>query len=156
MFKRTEELGCAELEHEPEGHTHTHPFELVSDPDVWYVFQQGKTGGFCAPGVVRVKANYPAMGDEYDPSLPEGIIVYIDETSQYPATASKYPLPGRNFKLLTDRDALPSWWPSSTHVRQTSSFNPTLVTRSTSPSTTAARSMTDSTLTLNSVSQGAR
>jgi len=76
----------------------------VSDPDVWYVFQQGKTGGFCAPGVVRVKANYPAMGDEYDPSLPEGIIVYIDETSQYPATASKYPLPGRNFKLLTDRD----------------------------------------------------
>jgi len=96
MAKKT--ASSAEVVGDPR---HTHPIELIDDPEIWEIFQQGRTGGFCAVGEARATANHPALKN-FDVMTAEQIIAYIDESALYPATVSKNPMPGRDFVLIKD------------------------------------------------------
>jgi len=79
--------------------------ETPPNQEVWEIWQQGKSGGFCSVGQVYAKANHPLLSD-YDPSKPESVLDYTDQTGLYPSTIRKFQMPFGDHKYITDQDEL--------------------------------------------------
>jgi hypothetical protein len=81
--------------------------ELLSDPDMLLMIEQGIRGGIATISHRYAKANNKYMGVEYDPSKPSKYITYMDAVNLYGWAMSK-PLPTRGFKWMT-KDELADW-----------------------------------------------
>ena len=57
--------------------------DLISDPAMYMMIEGGMRGGVCMLSRRYAKANNPALGPLYDPSLPTSHILYLDANNLY-------------------------------------------------------------------------
>ena len=81
--------------------------ELLNDPDMLLMFEEGIRGGISMISTRYGKANNPYMKD-YDPSLPTKYITYMDANGLYGCAMSK-PLPTHDFRWLTEEELVLKW-----------------------------------------------
>ena len=81
--------------------------ELLSDPDMLLMFENGIRGGVSTVVTRYGKSNNKYMGDSYDPSKPTKYITYLDANNLYGWAVSK-PLPTHGFKWM-ELNELENW-----------------------------------------------
>jgi len=84
--------------------------DLITDPDMYLMFESGIRGGFSNVFQRHARANYPTLPD-YRPDEPTSYLAYWDCNSLY-ATCQMYSLPMGNFHFLGEAEIR-----SSTSVR---------------------------------------
>ena len=77
--------------------------ELIADPEMFLMLDQGLRGGVSMITHRFARANNPEMGDLYDPELPLSYIVYLDANNLY-GWAMSQPLPITGVKWLKERE----------------------------------------------------
>ena len=82
--------------------------ELLSDPDMLLMIENGIRGGISMISNRHGKANNSYMEDEYDDKRATKYITYLDANNVYGWAMSK-PLPTHGFKWMDDDDELTSW-----------------------------------------------
>ena len=112
VFERFREVSLADTQLDP-AHHFTTPhlswqrmlkmtrveLELLSDPDMYLLFEQMIRGGVSASFQRYSRANNRYMGDLYDPTQPEKYILYLDQNNLYGYSMSMS-LPIGEFKWL--------------------------------------------------------
>jgi len=73
--------------------------DLITDPDMYLMFESGIRGGLSYVCQRHARANYPAL-TAYRPDEPTSYLAYWDCNSLY-ATCQRYSLPVGNFRFLT-------------------------------------------------------
>ena len=81
--------------------------ELLSDPDMLFMFENGIRGGVSTVVTRYGKSNNKYMGDIYDPSKPTKYITYLDANNLYGWAMIK-PLPTHGFKGM-ELNGLENW-----------------------------------------------
>jgi hypothetical protein len=81
--------------------------ELLSDPDMLLMIENGIRGGISTISHRYSKANNKYMGDKYDPNQPPKFIMYLDVNNLY-AFAMSEPLPTHGFKWMNEPE-LTNW-----------------------------------------------
>ena len=81
--------------------------ELVSDPNMYLMIENGIRGGISTITKRYAKANNPYMGEKFDPNKETKYIPYLDANNLYGWAMSK-PLPVRNFKWMDEKE-LENW-----------------------------------------------
>ena len=81
--------------------------ELLKDPDMLLMVEEGIRGGISMISTRYGKANNPYMKD-YDTSLPTKYITYMDANGLYGYAMSK-PLPTHDFRWLTEEELVLKW-----------------------------------------------
>ena len=81
--------------------------ELLSDPQMYLMVENGIRGGISTVSKTYAKANNPYMEEKFDPNEETKYIPYLDANNLYGWAMSK-PLPVRNFKWM-DREELENW-----------------------------------------------
>jgi len=76
--------------------------ELFTDPDMYLFIEDGLRGGISMISNRYAKANNPYI-QNYDPSLPNNYITYLDANNLY-GWAMSQPLPTHDFAWLTDEE----------------------------------------------------
>ena len=79
--------------------------ELLKDPDMLLMFENGIRGGITQSGHRWAAANKPYMGSEYDSSKPSEYLQYLDANNLY-GWAMPQPLPTGGFKWVEVRGDL--------------------------------------------------
>lgn len=77
--------------------------ELITDPDMLMMFENGIRGGVSMITKRCAKANNKYMGEKYDPSEPSKFITYLDANNLY-GWAMRKPLPVGNFKWMDEEE----------------------------------------------------
>jgi hypothetical protein len=57
--------------------------ELITDPDMYFLVEEGIRGGFCNVSKRLIEANNRYMGSDFEPSKPESYILYLDANNLY-------------------------------------------------------------------------
>ena len=78
--------------------------EKISDPDKYMFFEQGMRGGVSYINKRYSKANNKYCPD-YDKTIPEKYILYLDMNNLYGCAMSQY-LPYANFKWVKNIDKI--------------------------------------------------
>ena len=73
--------------------------ELITDPEIYLMFENAIRGGFATISNRYSKANNPLV-ENFDPTKPTTFITYLDANNLYGAAQSE-PLPVGDFKFLT-------------------------------------------------------
>jgi len=81
--------------------------ELLSDPDMLLMIENGIRGGISTISHRYSKANNKYMGDKYDPNQPSKFITYLDANNLYGWAMSKA-LPTHGFKWMNESE-LTNW-----------------------------------------------
>ena len=81
--------------------------ELLTDPDMLLMFEEGIRGGFSMITKRYGKANNPCMGEEFDPDAPTKYLAYLDANNLY-GWAMCNPLPVGNFEWMSEEE-LKNW-----------------------------------------------
>lgn len=81
--------------------------ELLTDPDMLLMVEQGLRGGISMISTRHGKANNKYMGEKFDPSKPSKYITYLDANNLYGWAMSK-PLPVKDFKWMNEEE-LSEW-----------------------------------------------
>ncbi len=81
--------------------------ELLHDPDMLLLIENGIRGGVSTISTRYGKANNHYMGNDYDPNLPNKHITYLDANNLYGWAMSKS-LPTHGFKWMKDKE-LSDW-----------------------------------------------
>jgi len=76
--------------------------ELLSDPDMLLMFEQGIRGGVSMISKRYAKANNKYMGEKFDPNEEPRFIQYLD-TNNLHGWAMSQPLPVRDFKWMDEK-----------------------------------------------------
>ena len=77
--------------------------ELLSDPNMYLMFEKEIRGGICVVSKRYSKANNPYMGKEYNPEEKSKYILYLDANGLY-GTAMSNPLPVGGFEWMSEKD----------------------------------------------------
>ena len=77
--------------------------ELMSDPNMYLMIENGIRGGISTITKRYAKANNPYMGEKFDPNKETKYIPYLDANNLYGWAMSK-PLPVRNFKWMDEKE----------------------------------------------------
>ena len=81
--------------------------ELLRDPDMLLMFEEGIRGGVSMITKRHGKANNPYMGEEFDPDSPTKYLAYLDANNLYGWAMCK-PLPVGNFEWMSEEE-LKNW-----------------------------------------------
>ena len=81
--------------------------ELLSDPQMYLMIENGKRGGIAVVSKRYSKANNKYMGKNYNPEEKSKYILYLDANGLY-ATAMSKPLPVKDFKWM-NKEELENW-----------------------------------------------
>ena len=81
--------------------------ELLSDPQMYLMIENGIRGGISTISKRYAKANNPYMQDEFNPNEETKYIPYLDANNLYGWAMSK-PLPVRDFKWMDEKE-LENW-----------------------------------------------
>ena len=81
--------------------------ELLTDPDMLLMFEEGIRGGVSMITKRLGKANNPYMGEDFDPDSPTNYLAYLDANNLY-GWAMCNPLPVGNFEWMSDSE-LKNW-----------------------------------------------
>ena len=81
--------------------------ELMSDPNMYLMIENGIRGGISTITKRYAKANNPYMGEKFNPNEETKYIPYLDANNLYGWAMSK-PLPLRNFKWMDEKE-LENW-----------------------------------------------
>ena len=74
--------------------------DLITDPAMYLMIEGGMRGGVCVISQRHSKANFPAMGREFDPSQPNTFILYVDSNNLYGWAMSQV-LPSGGFEWVS-------------------------------------------------------
>ena len=77
--------------------------ELLTDPDILLLFENGIRGGISMISNRFGKANNKFMGEKYDPSQPSKYLAYLDANNLY-GWAMMKPLPVGDFKWMDEKE----------------------------------------------------
>ena len=81
--------------------------ELMSDPNMYLMIENGIRGGISTITKRYAKANNPYMGEKFNPNEETKYIPYLDANNLYGWAMSK-PLPVRNFEWMDEKE-LENW-----------------------------------------------
>ena len=81
--------------------------ELLTDPDMLLMFEEGIRGGVSMITKRHGKANNPYMGEEFDPDSPTKYLAYLNANNLYGWVMCN-PLPVGNFEWMSDSE-LKNW-----------------------------------------------
>ena len=85
--------------------------QLLTDPDMLLMFEEGIRGRVSMITKRHGKANNPYMGEDFDPDAPTKNLAYLDANNLY-GWAMCNPLPVGNFEWMSDSE-LKDWKKSS-------------------------------------------
>ena len=77
--------------------------ELIADPQMFQMIDNGIRGGVAMIVKRFAKANNPALGEEYNPNLPTSYIIYLDANNLYGWAMSQF-MPFKDFRWLKSDD----------------------------------------------------
>ena len=77
--------------------------ELLTDPDILLLFEEGIRGGISMISNRFGKANNKFMGEKYDPRSPSKYLAYLDANNLY-GWAMMKPLPVGDFKWMEEKE----------------------------------------------------
>ena len=81
--------------------------ELISDPNIYLMIEEGARGGISTIMKRYAKANNPYMNEKYNPEEETSYIIYLDANNLYGWAMSKK-LPTKGFEWMSDKE-LKDW-----------------------------------------------